>query len=222
MHPAKLIDEIHENSFNPDVIIYDWEYDFGSEDSGDNLLEILNNVNAFTFVYSSFFDAIPTTLHRVDFANVSDRIQLLSKGDRQSSIFSSEEFIIQYILGLFDKNNLIELNNNFIQFNSSGYLEDASDILYLESVLGRSFLMQSLEEIGNEISEEKIEDLFELVNDTLFISMNSKYVVSSKNELMNKKYGPLKELSYKKALKIIGIKGIDTVLNTGIKAIKLS
>jgi hypothetical protein len=211
-HPSILLNEILEKGYDPDVIVYDWEYETQSHESGENLLEILKSTKAFAFVYSSFFDAIPPTLNKNVFNDFVNRIQLLSKGDKQSSIFSSEEFIVQYILGLFEKNNVIELSNHKVSFNSSGYLENASDILYLESVLGKGFILRNLEKIKYEISGSNIENLFDLVTDKLF--------VADANELMKDRYGPLTEMSYKDVLKKVGVKGLDELLNGGIIPIK--
>jgi hypothetical protein len=144
----------------------------------------------------------------------------LSKGDNQSSIFSSEEFIIQYILGLFNKDNNIQLSNHTVKFSSSGYLDEASDILYLESVLGKEFILNNLENIQNEISNDKIESLFNLVTNKLFISENKKYLIADSNDLMKERYGPFKEISYTDVLKLIGIKNIYSLLQSGIFAIK--
>jgi len=219
-HPSILLNKIEEDKFSPDVIVYDWEYEMESDESGSNLLEILKTTKSFVFVYSSFFDAIPPTLHKKEFDAFANRIQLLSKGDRQSSIFSSEEFIIQYILGLFSKDNTIQLSNHTVKFNSSGYLEEASDILYLEAVLGKDFILSNLDKVHFEISKENIENLFALVKDKLFVSKDGKYVIADANDLMKEKYGPLDEISYKDVLKMIGIKGIDKLLQGGILSIK--
>jgi hypothetical protein len=219
-HPSILLNMIEDQQLTPDVIIYDWEYETESHDSGLNLLDILRASKAFAFVYSSFFDAIPPTLNKSDFDEFSNRIQLLSKGDKESSIFSSEEFVVQYILGLFNKNNNIQLSNHTVKFNSSGYLEDASDIVYLEAVLGKEFILSNLEKIQNEISNDRIESLFDMVTDKLFISENNKYIIADNNDLMKEKYGPFKEISYKEVLKLIGIKNINSLLQSGIFAVK--
>ncbi|MFP2994832.1 hypothetical protein ABN763_02930 [Spongiivirga sp. MCCC 1A20706] len=219
-HPGILLNKIEEDSFKPDVVIYDWEYSIGSGDSGENLLEILSRTDTFTFVYSSFFDAIPPTLNKKEFDKYASQIQLLEKGERISSIFSSEQFIIQYVLGLFSKSNVIEIASHEIKFNPSGYLEDASDILYLESVLGKAFLIQNLDKLEYEISKEKIEQLFSMVEEPLFLDRNKENLLSESNELNEKNYGPLHQISYSDALKLVGVKGINQVLNSGIKYIK--
>ena len=219
-HPNLLLNKIEEEKFNPHIVIYDWEYSIGSEESGINLLEILSKTDAFIFVYSSFFDAIPPTLNKKEFDKYAKQIQLLEKGERISSIFSSEQFIIQYIIGLFDKNNTIEFGNYKIKFNSSGYLEEASDILYLESILGKAFLLQNLDKIQYEISEDKIEKLFSLITEHLYVDENQEYLFSETNELIEHNYGPLQQISYLDALKLAGIYGINQALNTGMKYIK--
>ena len=215
-HPEKILEYIEEKKFNPDLIIYDWEYVNFSEESGKNLIEILKKTKAFVFIYSSFFDTVYPILNKSEFDSYSERFQLLKKGERKSTIFSSEEFIIQYFLGLFSQNNTIKLSNHEIKFNSSGYLENASGILYLESILGKEFILQNLNRIENEISEEKLEELFELVESTFYISHDKKNIIEENNELMNAKFGPLTELSYKEVLKKIGVKGIYKLLNSGI------
>ena len=219
-HPEKILGEIEEKNFNPELIIYDWEYFDFSEESGTDLIEILKKTNAFIFVYSSFFDSIYPILNKSEFDEFVTRIQLLSKGDRYSSIFSSEEFIVQYFLSLFSKNNTIQLSNHTIKFNSSGYLENSSDILYLESILGREFILNNLLTIDKEISKEKLELLFDRVYDKLFLSNDKKNIIAEDNELMVEKFGPLSELTYKAALEKIGVKGIYKLLSSGIFSIK--
>ena len=215
-HPEKILNEIEAKNFNPDLIVYDWEYFKFSEESGKSLILILEKTKAFVFVYSSFFDTVFPILNNHEFDKYSQRFQLLKKGERDSSIFSSEEFINQYFLSLFNKNNIIKVSNHEIKFNSSRYLTDASDILYLESILGKEFILQNLNKIKNEISEKNLESLFELVDNKFFITEDNKYIVYENTELMNEKYGPFAEISYKDVLKKIGVKGIYELLNSGI------
>ena len=158
-HPSICLDEI-DKGLQPDVIIYDWEY--GSESniqSSKLLIEILNSTKAFVFVYSMVRNEIPPFLNKVEYDAYVDRFQLFLKGDSDSSIFSSEEFILQYVLTRISNSNVIKIQGITVSFNENGYLNNPSDILHLESNLGRAYLLKSLKEEGFSWSQQKIEDM---------------------------------------------------------------
>ena len=214
-HPAIILKEIESKGYRPDVVVFDWEYapHFPPE---SQLLDILSKTGADIFVYSSYFDAIPPELDKSDFDEFAKRIHLLEKGDKHSSVFSSEEYIVQYIMSRFSADNVIFIDKKEVKFMPSEYLKVPSDILYLESAFGTEFLKSALEDIGPEISKESIERLFENITDKLYLSNGNKYILAENNELLSSKYGPLSPISYLEALRSVGIKGIDTVLSSGI------
>ena len=219
VHPELLLNDIIDEATKPDVIVYDWEYNSKSEDSGSILAEILEKTDSYAFVYSSFFDAVPPVLNQQKYDEVADRFYLLQKGDRHSSIFSAEEKIIQHIHELFENQTTVEFSNHKIRFTPSEYIDKPSEINLLESVFEKGFLLQNLEKIDYAISKESIERLFKLVDDCLFLSSDKKNILSENSELMTEKYGPLTPINYLEALQSLGLKGLDIALHSGIKSI---
>lgn len=141
----------------PHVIIFDWEYDNHTQQSGPWLLEILRRTHSFIFVYSGVRNIIPPTLNKKEFDKYSKRFQLFQKGETEDSVFSSEEFIYQYILSRIDKNNIIHVGGLDVRFEANGYLKTPTDILYLEAVLGRAELLEQIQKNQNAITEKSVE-----------------------------------------------------------------
>lgn len=52
-NPAFYLNAIQEGTYRPEIIIYDWEYAAGAEDSATNLIEILESTYAVVWIYSS-------------------------------------------------------------------------------------------------------------------------------------------------------------------------
>lgn len=215
-HPSICLDEI-ENGLVPDIIIYDWEY--GTESNIDRsnwLIEILNSTIAFVFVYSAFRDEIPPFLNKKEFDKDSYRLQLFLKGDIDSSVFSSEEFILQYILSQITKTNHIKIQGVDIMFNENGYLENPSDILFLEKIFGKSRLVENLKTIGKTLSNKSIEEMIMNTNGVLLFDTKRNLLISQSATLLIDKYKPDKELSYLEVLKNYGLLKLIEVLEIGI------
>jgi len=215
-HPSICLNEI-DAGLIPDIIVYDWEY--GSEtnkESSNWLMEILNSTKAFVFVYSIIRNEIPPFLNKKEFDEYSNRFQLFLKGDTTSSAFSSEEFILQYILTKITKANRIKIQGIEITFQENGYLDNPSDILFLEKIFGRVALIRNLKEKGNTISQESIEEIIANVSDRLLYDTKRDLLLSPNSTLLIEKYKPEEELKYIEVLKKYGLQKLVEVLEIGL------
>jgi hypothetical protein len=216
IHPEICLQEI-ENGINPTIIIYDWEYgdSFSNKKSGELLLEILSESDAFVFVYSGVKGQIPATLNKQIFDQYADRFQLFGKGDSEASIYSSEEFIYQYILNRVTQNNTIKIHDNDVSFKENGYLETPTDILYLEKIFGKSFLIEKLKNI-QDISDRSIENIFDSIEGEILFDETNGFLISPNEGILVGRFSPQKHLSYLEVLKLYGVKNLEIVLSSGI------
>ena len=215
-HPAICLTEI-EAGLLPDVIVYDWEYGTESnKERSDWLIEILKLTNAFVFVYSKFRDEIPPFLNRKEFNDYSNRLQLFLKGDTASSVFSSEEFIIQYILSKITKANNIRVHEVEISFQENRYLDNPSDILFLEKIFGRVVLIENLTKHDNTISQESIEKMISNVKAKLLHDTKRNLLLLPSSTLLIEKYKPEGELTYLETIKNYGLQKLIEVLEIGL------
>jgi hypothetical protein len=215
-HPSICLTEI-EAGLLPDVIVYDWEYGTESnKERTDWLIEILKLTNAFVFVYSKFRDEIPPFLNRKEFNEHSNRLQLFLKGDNASSVFSSEEFIIQYILSKITKANNIRVHGVKISFQENGYLDNPSDILFLEKIFGRVALMENLKENDNTLSQESIEEMIAKIKGMLLHDTKRNLLLLPNSTLLITKYKPEGKLTYLETMKKYGLHKLIEVLEIGL------
>lgn len=215
-HPSLCLDAIDEGVI-PNIVIYDWEYTSESQSNSSKWLkEILDSTKAFVFVYSKVRNDIPPFLNKSDFDSYSHRFQLFLKGDDSSSVFSSEEFIHQYIVSKIRKSNIIKIQGVEISFQENGYLENPSDILFLEKIFGKAALIQNLKSKDNTISDISIEDMIHDIDDKVLQDEKRNLLISSQASLLIEKYSPEKELSYLEVLKNFGLEKLIEVLEIGI------
>lgn len=215
-HPSICLTEIEEG-LSPDVIIYDWEYGPESnKERSDWLLEVLNLTTAFVFVFSEFRDEIPPYLNKSEFLRHSKRLQLFEKGNTSTSVFSSEEFILQYILSQISKTNDIKIHDSIITFQENGYLDSPSDILFLEKLIGRTTLVKNLRSKMSTISQESIEELVDSIDTKLLFDSKRNLLVSPDASLLIEKFNPEKKITYLEALKDYGLQKLIEVLEVGM------
>ncbi len=215
-HPEICLTEIEEGLI-PDVIVYDWEYGTETNTERSNwLLEILNLTKDFVFVYSKFRDTIPPYLNKKEFQEHSNRLQLFKKGDISSSIFSSEEFILQYILSQISKTNSIKIQGTQIAFKENGYLDSSSDILFLEKIFGKTVLIENLKKNANIISQKSIEEMLGRIEVKILCDTKRNLLVSPDSSLFVEKYSPEKEMTYLEVLKKFGLQKLIEVLEIGL------
>ena len=219
--PTKVLNEIDKGNL-PDIVIYDWEYPDAPSHSPKSktwLLEILSKTEAFVFVYSRVRNEIPVFLNKDEFSGFSQKFQLFLKGDEKSSIFSSEEFILQYILSKSTKTTSVRIQNMDIIFQDNGYLKDPQDILYLEKILGRITLSEKIEDGFSIISNKSIEDLLSNIQIKIFLDSERKILVTNDSNILLKKISISSELSVLDVLKVYGIKVLTEVLKVGVVSI---
>ena len=215
-HPEICLSDV-DNGVKPDVVIYDWEYGANSfKESGDWLLEILRKTDAFVFVYSRIRDSVPPTLNKKVFDEYSKRFQLFAKGNTTNSVFTSEDFLYQYVLSLIKKDNTIKIQGVDVKFEANGYLKNPTDILYLESILGRESLLKQIKENHNEISEESIERMIESLDGRILINREKGFLITSDSSLFIDRFKPEEEMSYLNALKEFGLIKLKEALEVGL------
>lgn len=197
----------------PDVIVYDWEYENQTKESGPWLLEILKMTKAFVFVYSGVRNSVPPTLNKKDFDPFAKRFQLLAKGNATDSVFTSEEFLYQYILNLVSNNNVIKLGGLTVDFESSRYLSSPTDILHLEAILGRASLLNLIEENRHKITAESVEKMMDSLSGQMLLSREKGVLVSPGFPLFDR--SAAEEISYLFALRQFGLVKLEEALKTG-------
>ncbi len=219
-HPSICLDEI-DNGLKPDVIVFDWEYGSESNKESSNwLTEILNTTDAFIFVYSQVRDAIPPFLNKQEFDKHAKRFQLFLKGDAENAIFTSEEFIFQYILSRVSNDNEIKLQGLKISFNKNGYLQDPTDILHLEKILGRNFLIEKFKNNDFSMTDNSIEQLMENYKAKMLFDSSKNLLITPDSKLLIEKFKPKEELSYADVLKKFGLKKLKEAIETGLAKVE--
>lgn len=217
--PTQCLTDI-ENGLKPDVLIYDWEYGMPNPtESQEWLLDILSKTEAFVFVYSKVRDQLPPFLNKQVFDNYADRFQLFLKGSSNHSIFSSEEFILQFILGKVSDTGKIKIQGFDIEFTSNDFLNKASDILYLERILGRMYLLEAFKKNQFNLNSETVENLLNDSNGFLFFSEGKGLLISPDEKTLVEKFKPLTEISYSKVAKEYSIYKLEEALEKGIALI---
>lgn len=214
-HPSICLDAI-EKGFQTDIIIYDWEY-LGESNlkSSDWLLELLNNSDATVFVYSQVRDSIPPFLNKSIFDNHSKRFQLFLKGEEGNSVFSSEEFILQYILSRVSKSTELLIGGTKIQFVENGFISNPSDILFIETILGRQNLIKKLQLIES-LSNESIVNLFNDLNLEFYFDEAKKYLIDSSATTLIEKYSSSKKMTALEVLQTFGLIKLSKAIESGI------
>lgn len=208
-----------ESGIKPDILIYDWQY--GAEINHINsqkwLLEILEKTNAFVFVYSAIESTIPMFLNKLDYSKYLDRFQLFFKGGKNPQSFSSEEFIYQYIISSAIKKGRIQIDGINIEFTTNDYLSKASDILYLQRILGYQYLLDQLNKVDFSIDTASVEKILNDYNGFLFINEAKGYLITIENRLIqDKNLSGLEKISYLDVVKHYSLSTLESVLERGI------
>jgi hypothetical protein len=206
-----------EIGVQPDVLVYDWEYGMPNAIESQNwLLEILSKTDAFVFVYSKVRDQLPAFLNKDTFDEHASRFQLFLKGNQNMSLFSSEEFILQYVLSLVSSEHEILVQGERVQFRSNGFLKDAKDILYLDKIFGRQKLVELIKGNGNIISDETLSEILSGTSETIRFDEVNKLLITSDSSMMIKKYQPATTLTYLEVATKYGLIALADVLEIGI------
>jgi hypothetical protein len=217
--PTQALLEI-EKGLSPDIIIYDWEYlnaPMYSQNAKNWLLEMLNKTSAFLFVYSKIGNELTKILNETDFSKfIASRFQLFLKGGKVKSSFSSEEFILQYIIGAATNSGNIKINGIPIKFTSNNYLEKASDILFLQRILGSQYVIDEMNKIDFTINEASVEKILNDSNLFLYINKEKKYLITPGNKLLEGKKIALEKISYLEVLRQFSPTILEDTIERGI------
>tara|TARA_R110002020_G_scaffold250965_2_gene464872 strand:+ start:5214 stop:6110 length:897 start_codon:yes stop_codon:yes gene_type:complete len=216
--PTKVLSEIKKGNL-PDIVIYDWEYPdapIHSLKSKEWLLKILRETNAFVFVYSKMRDEIPRFLNTAEFSEFSPRFQLFLKGGKIESSFSAEEFILQYVIGAASKSGKIKIDGIDIEFTANNYLSSASDILYLQRILGNQYVLDELNKIHFSIDDASIEKILNDSNGFLLFNEEKNILIDPDEIKITEKLSPCIKLSFLEVVKRYSIKTLEETLERGI------
>jgi hypothetical protein len=215
--PTQALKEI-ENGLLPDVVIYDWEYPnapMHSPNAKNWLLEILRKTEAFVFVYSKMRDELPRFLNLSEFVEFAPRFQLFLKGGKFKSSFSAEEFIYQYIIGTATDRGEIKINGVKVEFASNNYLKSASDILFLQRILGSQYVLDELNKIDFTVNELGVEKILNDSNGYLLFSEKKNILVNPTEKINQQELEPLVKLSYAEVIKRFSIEVLEDTLERG-------
>jgi len=209
-----------EKGLQPDVVIYDWEY-FNSglgPDSKNWLLEILNKTNAFVFVYSKRRDEILQFVNSKELNVFAPRFQLFLKSSKDHSLFTSEEFILQYILGCASNSGKIKLQGIEVEFTANDYLAKASDILYLDRIFGRNYILEEIKKVDFSINTASVEKIFNDSNEFLLFN-EAKGILITTTYPLKDSLSPLTEIKFIDVVKKFSISKLEETLERGISFI---
>lgn len=214
--PSIALDSI-DAGLIPDVVIYDWEYGMPNPtESQQLLLEILEATETtFVFIYSKVRDDIPQFINIRAFDPYAKRLQLFLKGSTSHSIFSSEDFILQYILGRVTDDVNIKIQGYDVEFTPNAFLQKASDILYLERIVGKLYLLEELKKIQFTINNYTVENLLNDTNGTLYYSEGKGLLVSPDEKAIIGSISDLKEIGFAVAAKEFSISKLEEALIKG-------
>ncbi len=213
--PSICLEAVRKSNYKPDVVVYDWEYGIGQINPVSLLIDLIKSTYAFFFIYSNQAQRIPISLYKNKLDEYAERFQLLPKGAAED-IFTSEEFIYQYIASAISKKPIIKIGRSEIRFNSSGWLESPTDILYLESIIGRERTIEKLRAAKGSVTEEKIENWLSEIKDDLFINKKNKILVTEVTPFHAEHFGKFDRIDYGSVFKKYGLKKLNELLERGV------
>ena len=216
VHPTALLDYLRSND-EPDLIVFDWEYQTNNEKTRKQLAEILETTSStFIFVYSALAMTMWQFLSGEVFEKNRKRFRLLKKGEKSTSLFTSEDNIIQSVISKFEKAYQFEIQGNRIRFEENRYIKKPNELKFFESILGKENLLLKIEESNYEISDTSVQNIFGDTNIKFYLSKDSQYLLDSGMDSNREKYGPLTELTFLDALEDYGSDLLNEVLERGI------
>jgi hypothetical protein len=220
--PTQALKEI-ESGILPNVVIYDWEYlnsPAYSKNSTEWLLKILVVPNVFVFVYSNLKQQLPKYLNHSSFNSHFSSFQLFSKkGEQIPSSFKAEEFIFQHIIGLATDRGEIKINGINIEFTKNSYLKSASEILYLQRILGSEYVLDELSKIEFRVNELGVEKILNDSKKYLLFSEKKNILLNPSENKNIEELEPLIELSYAEVIKRFSLDVLEDTLERGFLVI---
>lgn len=217
--PTQALQSI-KNGTIPSVIVYDWEYPNApvySLNAQTWLKEILKAAkDAFVFIYSKRRDDISKYLNKDDFSEYSERFQLFLKGGKLKSSFSAEEFILQYMVGVASNSGDVKIDGIDIEFTSNNYLKSASDILYLQRILGYKYVIDALKNVNFSIDDASVEKLLNDSQGFLYYNEEKRILISPNEGYNMEKFKPYRRLNYLDVVKNFSINHLEDTLERGV------
>lgn len=216
-HPSLCVNAVISKNYSPDLIVFDWEYSVNQNLDRviSSLKELAERTHAFIFIYSNLAQRVPVELFKNHLDKYSDRLQVLKKGG-EDFIFSSEEFIYQYIANILDDNPIVSVHGIKIQFDKSGKLKDTRDILYLESIIGKSNLLKRLEAGNGDFTDSSVAEILDSMHQAVYATENNEYFFNEPSGIVEENYGAIHEASLSSAFKILGLKKLKELLERGV------
>lgn len=208
-----------DQGLSPVAIIYDWEYPnapITNSNSKDWLLDILRKTDAFVFVYSKMRDELPRFLNTHEFIEYTNRFQLFLKGGKVKLSFSAEEFILQFIIGASSRSGQIKINGIEIEFTSNNYLKSASDILYLQRILGSQYVLDELPKLNFSVDEASVEKILNDSEKFLFLNEEKKILISPRETTIVEKLSPCVKISFLEVVKRYSIQTLEDAIERGV------
>jgi len=203
----------------PNVIIYDWEYlnaPAYNTNAKDWLLELFQRTEAFIFIYSKKSNELTRLFNGNEFVPYSDRFQLFLKGNKRQASFSSEEFIFQHIISAASKTGKININGVSIDFRSNPYLSSASDILYLQRILGSQYVLDHLKEIGFFIDTASVEKLLNDSGGYVYHNVEKRILISPDEVDDEEKLQAYEKITYLEVVKRFSLPQLEDTLERGV------
>lgn len=215
-NPEQALYDIEKGS-EPYVIIYDWQYgEINDVNSQNWLLELLEQSNAFIFIYSQVGDTLSQFLNKPILNKYSNKFQLFLKGSKSHSLFYSEEFILQYILNEIEPNGKIKVHGFEVEFCSNKYLKKASDLLYLDRVFGRINLLEKIREANFKIDDDSIVEILDDEHNFLFFSKEKGVIVSPDNHSDLNKISDSVKITFREVISQFSLKKLEEALERGL------
>lgn len=211
-----------EDGLEANVIIFDWQY--GAEinhfASKKWLLELLGSTSAFIFIYSFIEPHLSILLNDPVFNNYRNRFQLFLKDGKIPQSFTSEEFIFQYITNAVSNQISIRINGVKIEFKSNNLLSNASDILYLQRILGSQYFLDELPKIDFEVNEAGIEKILNDSGKFLIYNEQKKLLINPLEFDIKEPIELFQRLSYAEVIKSFSLEILEDTLNRGFYVLK--
>lgn len=219
-NPNILLNATKEAKYSPNLIIFDWEYGTSFMVPEETLFELIKLLeNAFFFIYSSYAQKIPIDLFKKGLDKYADRFQVLKKGD-SSYITSSEEIIFEYIALRVEKNPKIKICGLDVQFNTSGFLTNYKDILYLDSLLGREAILTGLQNLNKILSEETVSRMLDNLNLNIYSNVSQTIMTLDNVKSNQKLFGELTLVDNSMAYSKLGLKKLRELIENGTVKVK--
>lgn len=178
-HPSFFLNHVIDSHYNPNSIILDWDY--GDNKAKERIEEILERTasNIFVLTGNDLESEIEADLVELREKYNNNRIkQVFSKMVFKEEKNTQENLLEEIISDLSNKSEDVSFGGLTIKFFPSVFLPTSDRIWMLESILSHEYLISFIKENNSEISEKKIEELFEKSSLKFFINTTNTRIYS--------------------------------------------